>query len=46
MEDVDMSIFSNEEIAESIIDKTYNTSFVKTYKAIKEKDYIKKSRLL
>jgi len=46
IEDFDMSWFTEEEIAEDIIDKTYNTSFVKTFKKVKERDYILKSRLL
>lgn len=37
---------SREEIASVIIDKTYDTSFIKTFKKIKEADYIRKSRIL
>lgn len=35
-----------EEIAEIIIDNNYNKSFIKTFESVKEKDYVKKSRLL
>lgn len=35
-----------EEMSSAIINKTYDRSFIKTFKRVKEADYIKKSRLL
>lgn len=46
MEDVDMSSYTQEEVATNIINKTYDKSFVKTFATVKERDYVKKSRLL
>ena len=38
--------YTSEERADAIIESTYNTSFVKTFAKVKERDYIKKSRIL
>lgn len=47
MEDVDMSTYTEEEVAKTIIEKTYDwNSFMNTFKRVKEKDYIRKSRIL
>lgn len=46
MNESDWSNHSVEEAAESIIKKSYDTSFIKTFETVKEKDYVKKSRLL
>jgi len=46
MESLSYSSDNKEVMAEEIIGKTYNNSFIKTFKRVKEADYIKKSRLL
>lgn len=47
IEDVDMNSSTDEQISEHIIEKTYNSNwFINTFKRVKEKDYIKKSRIL
>lgn len=46
MKTEDLSWWSTEEVAQSIIHNSYDKNFVKTFKRVKELDYVKKSRLL